>query len=77
MPATTDTGVTPFSGADGNGDGDITVADYEVWKDNYTGASGAAAAGSSAPTATPEPTTATLFGLLLGSLIGFRKRVSD
>jgi len=30
-----DTGVTPFSGADGDGDGDITPADYGVWTTNF------------------------------------------
>ncbi len=29
------TGLTPFSGADGNGDGDITTGDYVVWRDNF------------------------------------------
>ena len=30
-----DTGVTPFSGADGDGDGDITSNDYDVWTTNF------------------------------------------
>ena len=29
------TGLTPFSGADGDGDGSILAADYDVWKANY------------------------------------------
>jgi hypothetical protein len=29
------TGVTPHSGADGDGDGDITRADYTVWKTHF------------------------------------------
>ena len=28
-------GLTPFSGADGDGDGEITQADYGVWKSHY------------------------------------------
>jgi hypothetical protein len=28
--------VTPFSGADGNGDGRVDAADYTVWRDNLT-----------------------------------------
>jgi Dockerin type I domain/Planctomycete extracellular len=43
------TGVTPFSGADGDGDGQITQADYSVWKNHFgamlpPGAGGAALA---------------------------------
>jgi hypothetical protein len=30
-----DTGVTAYSGADGDGDGDITANDYSVWKQHY------------------------------------------
>jgi hypothetical protein len=29
------TGLTPFSGADGTGDGKVTMDDYEVWKRHY------------------------------------------
>ncbi|MEX2316832.1 MAG: choice-of-anchor Q domain-containing protein [Pirellulales bacterium] len=29
------TGLTPYDGADGDGDGDITRGDYEVWKTHY------------------------------------------
>jgi hypothetical protein len=28
-------GITPFSGADGNGDGNVTQADYNVWRSNF------------------------------------------
>ncbi len=60
--------VTPFSSADGNGDGVIDAADYTVWRDNVPGVVEMSAS------AAPEPAAMLLLlgGLLGGALV--RKR---
>jgi subtilisin-like proprotein convertase family protein len=40
------TGVTPYSGADGDGDGNIDQPDYDVWRSNFGNAMAVAAAGN-------------------------------
>jgi hypothetical protein len=57
------TGVTPGSGADGDGNGTIDSADYDYWRTRY-GNSGGSGSGL-ADGAVPEPTTA-LIVLLAG-----------
>lgn len=50
-------GVTPYSGADGDGDGKILAADYGIWKTNY----GMTTIGSAASASlVPEPAGAVL-----------------
>ncbi|QDU88872.1 Autotransporter-associated beta strand repeat protein [Pirellulimonas nuda] len=45
------TGLVPWSGADGTGDGQITADDYAVWKNNF----GAVASAPVAAASVPEP----------------------
>jgi hypothetical protein len=53
------TGVTPGSGADGDGDGSITVSDYNFWRARF-GNSAGSGSGSLADGAVPEPSTSLL-----------------
>jgi hypothetical protein len=58
-------GVVPFSGADGDGDGDILEGDYSVWRTRF-----GATSGGSGASATPAPEATTVTLALLG-LMGF------
>jgi hypothetical protein len=60
--------VTPYTGADGDGDGKILRADYDVWEANYGLTSPAS---GSLLTAVPEPSAANLLlcGLFAASLL--------
>ncbi len=53
------TGLVPYSGADGDGDGKILPADYNVWRTNF-GAAAPSSGTSLGALAVPEPTAAAL-----------------
>ncbi len=60
-------GVSAHSGADGDGDGNVTATDYGVWKANY----GMTSTGlGSFSAAVPEPATPTLAFLTFLSVVG-------
>ena len=67
MPATTrrgeirwDTKSTPFSGADGDGDGFVNAADFDVWKSHFGAGLVFTLGGGGSVAAVPEPTAPAL-----------------
>lgn len=59
-----------YSGADGNGDGEVTFDDYEVWANNY----GATTPTTQAFSAAPEPATLGLACLVALAAFSGRRR---
>ena len=66
-------GVARGIGADGNGDGNIDNADYQLWQGNFGRTLTGAAAGSGV-NAVPEPSAGSLFVLVSYSLLIFHLR---
>ncbi|WP_145284342.1 autotransporter-associated beta strand repeat-containing protein [Pirellulimonas nuda] len=58
------TGLVPWSGADGTGDGQITADDYAVWKNNF----GAVASAPVAAASVPEPGACLMLIAVVASL---------
>ena len=73
QPSRTGQQVARGTGADGNGDGNIDNADYQLWQSNFGRTLTGAAAGSGVY-AVPEPSAGSLFVLVSYSLLIVRLR---
>ncbi|CAN0354792.1 unnamed protein product, partial [Ectocarpus sp. 4 AP-2014] len=63
-----ETGMTPYSGADADGDGQVTETDHAAWKANF------GATAPAEPAAVPEPTTLLLVAAALAACSPARGR---
>ncbi len=77
---TRNTSVTPYSGADANGDGFINDADYAIWRSSFgdvRGTASGAGSGSLVSGGVPEPASALLITIGFLSFFSSRHRRLD